>query len=235
MSDAIPGILVVGQDWVAPVAQAKSEWSMDANGDKVVVYYRDVWPGWRGRVPVVNTPWGLSPYLLCVSAIARQIEPGFLCEVEVTFQQQIASGPTPDTQVTQNASAVRESITKHPNFTATGFNWQQWWNTGTNQFDPNWVFIPNAAPIPDMPSYLIGLTDYDVGSLTTTVTDYFASDPGSIEGLVGKLGFPPDADGAPDTYLCISGAKGRSGQWYTRSLVYQYSVTPLSEDVYPSS
>jgi hypothetical protein len=244
MARTLPDNIVVGSDWTGPVTQAKCEWELTFQGDTVTIYYRDVWTDglWTTRMPSIAAALGFTTYALPFSATARQITPGVLCEVQLVYKLTVGifTNPPPST-TSENATTVRESITKHPNFTAlTGAGvpvdanspWQQWWNPATKAFDPNYTMIPYAPAT--MPAYLTGLTEYDVGASTLIATDYFDSEPDDVEPTLGQIATPPgkDEDGQ---YLLISGGKNVSGNFWVRRLVYQYSDLPWPTQVYVAS
>jgi hypothetical protein len=239
MAATLPNNRVVGTDWLGPVTQAKCEWEITLTAERVTIYYRDVWALWRSRVPALAAALGFGPSATFTSCTARQIDPGVLCEVQLIFT--VTSGtPTPASTMSENATTVRESITKHSNFTATSGSgtptdtnspWQQWWNPGTKAFDPNYTTMIPFAPVP-LPDYLTGLTEFDVGASTITVTDYFTSEPSDVEPTLGKIATPPGKSSG--LYLLISGGKNLAGQFWVRKLVYQFSALTWPTQVYPT-
>lgn len=244
MSASLPGNIVVGTDWLGPVTSAKCEWQLTLNGDKVTIYYRDVWTNglWRTRVPDVTAALGFTVAGNFVTATARQIDPGVLCEVQIVYA--LASGgyaSTPASTMSENADGVNESITKHSNFNAASgagtpsdanSPWKKWWNPATKAFDPGYLPPGVVGPPSPMPDYLIPLTDFAVGSSTITVLDYFTSEPDDVEPMLGKIGTPPGKTAG--NYLLRTGGKNPSGQFWQRRLVYQYSSLPVPTQVYPT-
>ena len=233
LGPALPANVVVGSDWGTPVLQAKGEAFVDTSGIKLTLYWRDVWSGglWLRNLPDIGQAPEEFPLCGFVSATARQITPGVLCEVQALFQQitSATGDSTPATTSAESGSTIRESITKHPKFADVDNHWQQWWNPNTKAFDPNYTAIPYTAAA--MPDYLIGLTDFVVGSSTVSVTDYFDGEPSSIKSLLGTIGTPPGASES-GYYLIISGSVNKSGKWWTRTLIYQYSSLLIPTQVY---
>ncbi len=243
MARTLPNNIVVGRDWTAPVPQAKSEWQFTTNGNQITVYYRDVWTNnlWKTRIPTIMDALGFDadPASTFFSATARQITPGVLCEVQLICKSAEGGGggtpPLPDSTISENGASVRESILNHPNFTAASGSgtpsddnspWEQWWNYQTGQFDPS------TGPA-DMPDYLKGLTDYNVGASTITVVDWFDSEPGDVEPDLGKIATPPGKSSG--YYLLITGGKNPSGIFWQRRLVYQYTGRPVPNKIYSSA
>ena len=238
---------VVGKDWSAPILQPKFEWAYDINGDRITVYYRDVTRLWKSRLPALLSElgelFGIVVTTKMVSAVARQVvDCGALVEVEILYvQQNIGIGESvPETLIVEDGSSIKESITHHPNFKAASGTgtpsdanspWNQYWDAATGRFQDGSADVDSATP-----DYLLEVTDYDIGSSTVTVTDYFADEPPNIKSLLGKYAAPPEASPEAATkYLILTGSKGKSGRWWVRRLVYQYADGGFPTEIYSAA
>ena len=211
-------IIVLGNSWSQPPYQAKDELYYDKFGLKITRIYRALYATWTRYAPGVGSSHPLYPYCLFTSGTARQIVPGFLCDVTLKYEQQQPNiEQPPPTAVSESGSVIEEDIRNHPDFKTT---FKQYWDEDKLEF------------ITSAPDYLRGVTKYIVGSSTVTVTKYTASEPSGVQDDLGTVQTPGYGYGRNGHYLVVSGSKNKQGIWWARTLVYQYSSLLVPTQIY---
>lgn len=196
----------------------REEWSVSVHGDVITRVYRTAYANWRASVPLYGSPHPLAPFCLLISAIARQIEGGPLCDVALRYEES-GGDPlvTPPTEVSESGSVIEVDIRQHPSWSA----WAEHWDAGKQAFKSS------------APSYLLGVSKYVVGSSTVTVTKYTSNKPAPVQGDLGQIINPGHGYGETGHWLVTTGYVSKRGAFWGRTLVYQYSSRPVPMEIYP--
>lgn len=204
-----------------PPYQPQDEWFVDKFGDKIKRVYRDLYVGWKTRMPTIGTAHPQSTTAILASATARQLRKpgmGHLCDVTLNYEQSDVpddgggTQPVPETEYSESGSTIEIDIQQHPDWD----NFKQYWDEDLGRFGES------------APAWLRGQSKYIVGSSMLTVTTYHATEPSDVQGDLGKIIDPPGR-GFSGHWLTISGGKNKRGPWWARTLNYQFSSEPIPE------
>ncbi|MBU3720743.1 MAG: hypothetical protein FGM22_08305 [Burkholderiaceae bacterium] len=210
------------------IKMAKDKVTEDARGRKTITStYRTFYSGWFSEAPVRGTAHGVYPTAFLVEKSAAQIEPGFLCDVTLKYEEPEApedsdteggnppfEGATlPPDEYTESANEVEVPIEAHPNFKdfATVANGAIFSTEGDFK---GWT---KTSPFS-------GFLTYKVGSVTESVTKYYWGKPASVTSLVGQV---------EGNWLTVSGSIARRYPYWVRTINRIYSTVPWNTTIYP--
>lgn len=209
------------------IKQAKDQVTEDARGRKTITStYRTLYSGWLVSAPTRGSVHPVYANASLVGKTAQQIEPGYLCDVVLTYEEpqpeEDASGrQLPPDDYVESVNDVDLPIEAHPDF-------------ATFATEANGAIF--SAPIPPMAqgdfkgwtkdSPFAGYMTFKAGSVTRSVTKYSWGRPASVSVDVGKR------DGA--NWLVVSGSIARHGAYWGRTLNSIYSSVAWNTTIYPN-
>lgn len=205
------------------VTQPKDKFSEDAKGGQVISRtYRTLWAGWLLDAPSRGSKHPDYPLAKLETREAEQIEPGWLCDVTLSYVVPPPDETEPEEpdqlpipRYTQSESAIEIPIEAHPNFSSFG--------TEANGaiFGADGDFKGWKAT-----SAYAGFLSYKVGSVTESITTYFWSRPSGVEGFVGSVS---------GNWLTVSGSIQREGIYWSRTINRLYSERGWPSAIYPGT
>jgi hypothetical protein len=219
---------IIGQPFPAGgVKQAKDTVTEDASGRKTITTtYRTLYSTWLINAPSRGSTHPTYPDASLVGKSAQQIEPGYLCEVTLTYNEpdppdgSTTGGKLPQDDYVESVNDVELPIEAHPDF-------------ATFATEANGAIF--AAPIPPMAqgdfkgwtksSPFAGYMTFKAGSVTRSVTTYSWNKPASVSSAVGKK------DGT--NWLVVSGSVARHGAYWGRTINSIYSSVAWNTTIYP--
>lgn len=225
-------------------AQPVSTYSESGNQSFTVTdTYRTLWNGWLGAAPGIGSAHPTYPRAILDTRDAKQITPGYLCDVTLTYlapeilspdvdpeDEENPDGTPPEPgavlppdEYTESANDVEYPIEAHPNFASFA--------TEANGAKFKWVPPVNGlAGYNDFTGWTTtspfsGYLTYKVGSVTESVTKYYWGKPHSVASDVGKRS---------GNWLTVSGSISRRGIYWSRTINRIYSTKGWNSTVYPN-
>ncbi len=237
-----------------PYFTCEDQWTDDTNKQgiveerrlvrKMIIPY--VISTWRSYVPLVGAALPDYPWMTFFTAKCSQIKGDALrAELTLEYRQtlvqfdlttpgadlpdsansglggqagQLSAGfsPLPESYYDETAGTLREAIDLHPKFDFSNPAWsasmRNFWDAEQRRFAP-------AAP-----DSLYTISDYLVGTFTTTLNEFSYAKLASPQGFVGKIKVPPSYTGDKTNWLIMSGARTRRAGIWQRSLIFGYNA-----------
>ncbi len=228
-----------------PLYQPRDEWNESANATPTCQRtIRCLYDGWRDVAPVINEPHPEDSRYVLLTRHAKQLETnGLLCEITLDYGW--LPGTVSDTDfatlpadvIDENGSAIEVPIFQHPSWDDSDVfdPEEKLWQVGDTVQEGG---TPPASGVfigftPD--SIWFGVSKYVVGSYQVSVTSYSFTPVKSDDGTVGTQAVPTGYAGDAENWLIMTSHAGRSGPFYTLTVVYQYSAIPAPTGLYPTS
>jgi len=205
------------------IAQAGDEYDLTDKSFTGTRKYLTAFTGWASTIPDQGDPHPEKPLLKFKGARVKQLEADpTSCEVTLQYAQILQDDgssyeptePVPPQEVELSGSSIDVDIRQHPKFTA---DFEQYWDSNLSRF-------ADSAP-----EYLQGVTSYLVGSYTASVRTHYRAKP-----AVPSLGVRANPPGYTEAgqWLRLTCALGRSGPFWVRTEIYQFSALPFPPQIY---
>ena len=227
--------LIIGSAFGGGVPQAKSSYQQNQLGEiTITVEYRALWANWITTAPSLGSPHPDTDTCCLTGRDAKQILPGFLCDVTLTYSTPAGTAITPPTiggsnpanslppdDYTETANEVEMPIEAHPSFAtiATKANGAIWKQTDPENNPDLWKFTGWAKDSP-----YAGFLTFKVGSISESITTYSWSKPSTVTALIGTRS---------GHWLTIGGSISRRGAYWSRTINRLYSTIEWNSVIYP--
>jgi hypothetical protein len=202
------------------IDQPRDTFSENAQGEKIITRtYRTLWASWLQESPQRGAEHPTYPKAKLETKVARQITPGFLCDVTLTYREpapeEVTPAPGAQLPPARYSEVVSEGtvpIEQHPNFDAFA--------TEENGaiFDENKKFLGWKADSP-----FAGRLTYETGSVTECETRYFWGRPASVAGLINQKS---------GNWRIASGSIQKEGIYWSRTINRKYNPNGWPSPIY---
>lgn len=222
------------------VDQAKSTRSDDETGFSAIIVYRELWSSWLSSAPKLGSTHPKYRDATLRTRDAAQIEPGFLCEVTLTYRYDRPEegsddgrpggstppdgGRLPSPRYEEDVASTSIPIEAHPKYSGLT-------NSERTKI-AKWVASPSEENIPtDLGTLAEELFDYIktgfrtfiVPSVTETITTYSWGKPSSVSESIGNVS---------GNWLILTGSIRREGIYWSKTITRQWSASGWP-DLYP--
>jgi hypothetical protein len=209
------------------IDQPNDRFSENSVGEKIITRtYRTLWDSWLQESPKRGAQHPNYPKAKLETKDARQITPGFLCDVTLTYREPAADvtpepgALLPEPRYSEVVSEGTVPIEQHPNFAA-------------------FATVENGAifdtPIPPLlqgkflgwtaDSPYAGRLTYETGSVTESTTTYFWSRPSSVADLLNEVS---------GNWRVASGSIQKEGIYWSRTINRKYNPNGWPAAIYGS-
>jgi hypothetical protein len=204
------------------IDQPQDRFIENVRGERVISRtYRTLYASWLQESPSRGSAHPKYPAAKLETREARQITPGFLCDVTLTYREPAPEEVTPEpgaqlppARYSEVVSEGTVPIEQHPNFSAFA--------TEENGaiFDDEDKFLGWKADSP-----FAGRLTYETGSVTESTTTYFWGKPSSVATLLGQVS---------GKWRVASGSVQKEGIYWSRTINRKYNPLGWPAAIYGS-
>ena len=220
----------VGFDLSARLDQPRSVMTETATGFTIKTNFRSLYTGWQALAPAIGSAFPTSPYTDATlrTREVKQLDPSFLCDVDLTYvyeDQNYAggAGPLPTQQYSENASTITVPIEQNPYYKdVTDIDRSKIAEFFASPKSTLLVFTDTLAQSL-FDKKLKGENHYLVPSVTEQIVTFSWGQPTSVSTEIGTLD-------ASKKWLTISGSIQKSGLYWSRTIVNQFSAAGWDQD-----
>ena len=202
------------------IDQPSDRFTENAAGERVVTrVYRTLWESWLNEAPLRGSSHPRFPKARLETKEARQITPGFLCDVTLVYREpppEVLTPPLaaklPPDRYSEVVSEGTVPIEQHPNFSDFG--------TKANGaiFDSEGKFLGWKAD-----SNFAGRLTYETGSVARSITTYHWGRPGSVVTFLNQR---------EGNWRVSSGSIQKEGIYWSRTLHWKYNPNGWPAAIY---
>jgi len=180
-----------------------------------------LYPDYLASLPAVGTPIDLPGMPLVKYrgySLTQGATIGKLADYVLQYNQQEPDGgeAPPAPVLRESSSSTPRPWPEHP-----AFNADELWV----YYDPDIGAMKSEA---EVPADVRGRRYYIETDAEISYTEYFASDPGSVQAKLGTIEAPPGEGAAGAKWMIIAATRGREGRWWARTLVYGFNAAGWS-------
>lgn len=202
------------------VDQPRETFTENAKGEQIIKrVYRTLFIDWLNTSPNRGSAHPTYPEAKLEQKDAAKIDPGWLCDVTLTYKKPAPESVTPESgaqlPIPRYSEVVSEGtapIEQHPNFAdfATDANGAI--------FDTDGKFTGWKTDSP-----YVGYLTYETGSVTDSTTTYFWGPPASVSTLIGAVS---------GNWRTCSGSIQREGIYWSRTINRKHNPNGWPSPIY---